>query len=393
MKSNTTKETIISQKPPPLSSLSHFFKGSGHKYEYDYFTAESIVVNGNDEDFNKNPSFSIFHIMDYTKKNLPDNGIQANGSATQNMSSSYVILSGEEALLIDMGNDPLTTAKNFGENGEDELVFKKLIQEYKSIVLSLIKNRKLTIAITHLHHDHIGYSAAFENEDVTVFFPLADINEEIKDRFKKYNLQPFIPGENNISIGEVIVNTLSCPGHTPGSTLFLISTPLISYNQATTNGSITYFIFSGDAIGSGSSVWFFSLEGLKTLRNHIGAVIENLENIIASNKNSHFHVTGKAEILFLGGHTWQYTNRFGLMNMDIEYIKSMENSLHALADKSKWKYDGDDGLSLEQWLKQGRVVLKSADHLDLYTAYFGTTLTSSAAITCPLFMLKEYAGI
>ena len=291
-----------------------------------------------------------------------------------------------------MGNNPSTTARNFDEDDTDEKIIKKLIAEYRNLVLNLIENRKLTIAITHLHHDHIGYSAAFEKENITVFFPTPDINEDILNKFKNYDFQPFIPGEKTLSIGEIIFDTIPCPGHTKGSTLFVISTPLVSYNYAAAKSSVTYFVFSGDAMGSGSSVWFFSLEGLNQLHHHIDSVINKLENYTLSNKSTCSTVNFKGDLLFLAGHTWQYSNGFGLMNMNMEYIKSMQNLLYALSDKEKWHYDGDQGLSLEQWLKRGQVVIKAANDSGLYTAYFGTTLTSCAAITCPLPIMQEYAG-
>jgi len=95
--------------------------------------------------------------------------------------------------------------------------------------------------------------------------------------------------------------------------------------------------------------------------------------------------------LLLGGHGWQYQNRFGTMNMDLEYAKSMQNLIHVLSDASKWRYDGVDGLSIEGWMKQGYVALKTTN-TGRYTCYFGTTLTSAGAITAPLDAMRQFSG-
>ena len=393
MKQAISQKIGITTVPSPIRLLPFWFKGNGTTYECGHFTAEAVVINGNSESFNKNPSFSVYHIMDYTQQNPPGDGKQTNGTGAKSMSSAYVILSGEEALLIDMGNDPLTTAKNFDEDYENEEVIKNLTAQYRQLILHLIGSRKLTIAISHLHYDHIGYSAAFENQGITLLFPAGDVNAQIIDHFKGYHFKPFTPCETRISVGQIALDTLLCPGHTNGSTLFTINTPLITYNQHATSYTATYLTFCGDAIGSGSSVWFFSLDGLKTLNHHIGPVVKKLESYTFFDASLGLGREKGAHLLFLGGHAWQYTNRFGTMNMNIEYIKTMENLLHILADSSKWRYDGDEGLTLEQWLKQGYVVLKPATNSDLYTAYFGTTLTSCAAITCTLPIMKEYAGL
>lgn len=371
-----------------------FFDGYGSKYEYGHFTVEAVVINSNSEPFNSNPSFSVYHIMDYTAQVPYADSTPTNGATTQNNTASmYIITSAKDALLIDMGNGPVATAKNFGENHEDEKVLEALNTEYRDLISSLIEDRNFEIAISHLHGDHVGYSTAFAGQNLTVHFPKPDVNEKITGRFKEYNFQPFIPGEMQLIVGDIVVDTILCPGHTNGSTLFMINTPVITYNHDATNAAATYLCFSADAIGSGSSVWTFTLEALEQLNDNINGVIEKLETYTDYDTGLGLGVEQGAKLLFLGGHGWQYTNRFGRMNMDIEYAKSMQNLIHVLSDGSKWEYDGVDGLTLEQWMKRGNVALKTVNIADRYTAYFGTTLTSAAAITCPLPAMRQYAKL
>lgn len=376
------------------AGLAPVFNGYGSKYEYGHFTVEASVIDANSEEMNPNASFSVYHIMDYTEAVPYADSMATNGATSDNNTASmYVITSGKEALLIDMGNGAASTAAHFGEDAEDAAVLEKIDTEYRDLVLSLAGDRTLKIAITHKHGDHVGFSTALAGKGYTVFFPEGDVDDNIKERFAEYDFQTFAPGEYQIPVGDITIDTILCPGHTNASTIFVITTPVITYNYGATNATATYVSFIGDAIGSGSSVWIFSVDGLNQLNDGIDAVVEKLESYTAFDAGLGAGEETGAKMLFLGGHGWQYVNRFGVMNMDIEYAKSMQNLIHVLSDGDKWQYDGVDGLTMEDWMRRGYVALKAVGSAGRYTSYFGTTLTSAAAITCPLDAMREYAGI
>lgn len=374
------------------AGLAPVFNGYGSKYEYGHFTVEATVIDGNSEDFNNNPSFSVYHIMDYTAEVPYADSTDANGATNDNNTASmYVITSGNDALLIDMGNGAASTASHFGEDGSDEAVCASIDTEYRDLILSLAGDRNLKIAITHQHGDHVGYSTALAGMGYTVLFPEGDVNDSITERFADYDFQTFVPGEYQIPVGEITIDTILCGGHTTASTIYVINTPLITYNYNASNATATYISFIGDAIGSGSSVWIFSVDGLNLFNEQIDAAVEKLESYTTFDAGLGAGEETGAKMLFLGGHGWQYQNRFGKMNMDIEYARSMQNLIHNLADSSKWKYDGVDGLSLEDWMRKGYVTLKAVEGNPRYTCYFGTTLTSAAGITGPFEAMQEYA--
>lgn len=384
--------TAIAEQSENKAGLSPVFDGYGSKYEYGHFTVEATVIDANNEEFNKNATFSIYHIMDYTKETPYANSMDTNGATEENNTASmYVITSGNEALLVDMGNGALSTAFHFGEDYEDPAVLKKIDEEYRELVLGLAGDRKLSIAITHNHGDHVGFSTAFENSGLTVYYPEQDLTEDIQKRFATYDFKPFTSGDFSIPVGEIALDTIVCGGHTDGSTIYVINTPVITYNYGATNASATYISLIGDAIGSGSSVWIFSLNGLKSLDLSIDTVVEKLESYTAFDAYLGKGEQTGAKMLMLGGHGWQYDNAFGRMNMDIEYAKSMQNLIHELSDSSKWEYDGVDGLHFIDWMKKGKIALKECNH-GRYTAYFGTTLPSAAAITCPLEAMRQFSG-
>lgn len=384
--------TTASAEAAGKAGLAPVFDGYGSKYEYGHFTVEATVINANSEEFNTNAGFSVYHIMDYTAAVPYADSMDTNGATSANNTASmYVITSGADALLIDMGNGASSTARQHGEDNKDEAVIAKINQEYKDLVLSLAGDRKLSIAITHSHGDHVGYSTAMENMGLTVYFPEPDASESMQKRFANYDFQTFVPGEFSIPVGEISVDTILCAGHTNGSTIFVINTPAITYNYDASNASASYLAFTGDAIGSGSSSWIFSLAGLQQLEAGIDAAVKALEAYTEFDACLGAGVEKGAKMLVLGGHGWQYFNAFGTMNMDIEYVRSAANLIHVLSDASMWEYDKVDGLSFKDWMKRGKVALKECNN-GRYTAYFGTTLTSAAAITCPLKAMRQFSG-
>lgn len=376
------------------AGLAPVFDGYGSKYEYGHWTVTATVINANSEDFNTNASFSVYEIADYTEAHPVADNYATNGVTDQNnIASMYVITSGNDALLIDMGNGASKTAGQWGEDASDPAVIEKINAEYKEVVLGLAGGRNLKVAITHKHGDHVGYSDALADLGLTCYFPAGDESDSIKKRFEAYDFQLFTPGEFQIPVGDIVVDTIVCPGHTNASTIFVINTPVITYNYNASNADASYVAFIGDAIGSGSSVWLNSLNSLKLFYENIDAAIEKMVAYTEFDACLGKGAETGANMLLLGGHSWQYNNRFGKMRMDIEYAKSMQNVIKALKDPSKWEYHGVDGLAMEAWMKKGYVALKDAESNGRYTAYFGTTLTSAGAITSSITNMQKFAGI
>lgn len=375
-----------SGKPEPV------FNGNGSKYEYGHFTTEAVVLDANSEEGNPNGSYSIYHIMDYTKDVPYADSYDANGATDgNNTASMYVITSGNNALLIDMGNGAASTASHFGEDSKDEAVIARLNQEFKDLVEALAAGRHLEIAISHQHGDHVGYSSAMK--EYKVYYPEGDVNDKMKDRFKDYNFTTFTPGDAfKIQVGDLTIDTLLCAGHTNASTIYIINTPIVTYNEDKTQASAKYMVFSSDAVGSGSSVWLFSAAGMRQFDEGIDEVVEKLESYSSYNAGSGLGTKNDATIQLLGGHGWQYENRFGTMTMDISYVRNMKELIHRLADRNNWRFDGDGGKTLEEWMAEGYVVLKDVGNMGRYTAYYGNPKTSAAGITGPYTAMVEYAS-
>ncbi len=376
---------------------------AGDKYEYGHFTVRAIAVDANSEEFNENADFTAYSINDYTEAVPMADSYDANGATNDNNTATmYIVMDDDTAVLIDLGNGAASTASHFGEDAEDSAVLEAIDAEYKELVYSLIGDRDLSIAITHNHGDHLGYLSAMAGDNVKLYFPEVDYTDSVVETYgdlsETYDLETYTPGELTISLGDDLeLSTLGCAGHTDGSTIYVLETPLVTYEYddagEATGSSAQYLVFSGDALGSGSSAWIFSAESMATFADSIGPVYDTLATYTSYNDYLGDEPKNDATILIEGGHEWQITNRFGDMTMGLEYVENMKT----LTEKVKagdWVEEGYNDMTLEELLQEGYAVTKPVDHVFLdTTVYYGTDLTSVAGMTTSLASMEEFAGI
>lgn len=385
----------------PVLAAEPEFNAVGDTYEYGHFTVQALALNANSEEFNENTDFSLYSINDYTAEVPWADSYDANGATSDNNTATmYVITTENKAILVDLGNGAAATASHFGEDAENEEVLDALNAEYKDLVMSLAGGRDLEIAITHNHGDHIGYFPALAGEGLKMYFPAEDYTEQFiennGDFAEIYDLELFTPGELTLTADDLDIETLLCSGHTAASTIFILDTPVVSYeyNDAgeATDSSAEYMVLSGDAVGSGSSGWIFSLDGLKTLAENIGPVYDKLASYTNYNDYPGEEEKTDATISLLGGHAWQTTNRFGDMNMDLTNIASLKSLLEQIPE-GKWVADGFEDKSIEELLQEGYVVTKPLEHPRLDTTiYYGPDLATVAGITTSMEALNEWAA-
>ena len=72
------------------AGLAPVFDGYGSKYEYGHFTVEATVIDANSEEHNPNPSFSLYHIMDYTKEVPYADSMDTNGATNDKIGRAHV---------------------------------------------------------------------------------------------------------------------------------------------------------------------------------------------------------------------------------------------------------------------------------------------------------------
>ena len=178
----------------------------------------------------------------------------------------YLIVGKKSALLIDLSN---------------RLTMDNAVESLRKLVYDRIGDKQLYITITHNHGDHTGMMEAFRDDERALFWiPAADFSRG--GNFPEGRTEKFAEGAS-IDLGGKVLNTITIPGHTVGSTLyFLEGSPVC---------------FTGDAIGSGHGVWIFNQDAFY---NYVSAV----PHLIAWIKNPE-HKVNPYELRIYGGHYWQ----------------------------------------------------------------------------------------
>ena len=211
---------------------------------------------------------NVYHIQDYNQENPAGEEFDADGKLTHfnNCSDIYLIVGGQEALLIDLSN-PVDWADNAAES-------------LRSLVAERTKGKPLTITFTHNHGDHTGMLPAFV-ADPEVRFALPEIDfEPLAERFPAEQVR-FIDEGEVFDLGGVKVEAIGVPGHTPGSLVYLLKDQNL--------------LFTGDAVGSGHGVWIFNGDGFYSYVSAVPHLIEMLEE----------SGTDLDKLVIYGGHYWQ----------------------------------------------------------------------------------------
>ncbi len=213
---------------------------------------------------------NVYHIEDGNDSNPPGLVLNDDGQmvSMNNCSDMYLIVGKEKALLIDLSNNVKWDST--------------ATQSLRELVYERVGERQFFITVTHKHGDHLGMLPAFINDQKAAFWiPKAEF-EGMND-FPAVRTTRFDENASFDLGGGVVINTSEVPGHTAHSTLFWLKDK--------------NFVFTGDAIGSGSGVWLFNEESFYTYKNSIDKLIfyiENPENKVETD-----------DLVIYGGHYWQ----------------------------------------------------------------------------------------
>lgn len=222
----------------------------------------------------------VWHIEDCNSEHPA--GMSAAGF--NNCSDMYIVRGKDKAILIDLSNKI-----NWAEGADEAL---------RSIFYARAgEKREKVITITHNHGDHTGMLYAFKDEqDVTFLLPENDFKN---DKNFPEGRKSLVGDGSSIDLGGMTLECVQTEGHTPGSLVFFLKGHDIA--------------FSGDAIGSGTGVWIFSLDGFIQYTAgvpHLISYIQDPANGVDSDK-----------LVFLAGHTWQHGT---LEKLDMQYLLDMQ---------------------------------------------------------------------
>ncbi len=236
----------------------------------------------------------VYNIQDANNQNPPGvhTGEDGKVSGMNNCSDMYLILGTEKALLIDLSN-----MIDWYDHPTDCL---------REIIYDKIGNRKLIVTVTHNHGDHLGMLPVFVNDpEVEFWVPMEDFFPK-RDLFPADRTVYFSKGAS-LDLGEQkIVETFLLPGHTPGSTLFILKNENL--------------VFSGDALGSGGGLWLFDYDSFDRFYGSFRSFTEYLRN--TDNNLS------EEQLTLWGGHSWQ---KRSLNKLGKEYLDHMEVLMEQIA--------------------------------------------------------------
>ena len=280
---------------------------------------------------------NVYHIQDYNSSNPAGEEFDADGKLTHfnNCSDIYLLVGEEKALIIDLSN-PIDWADNAAES-------------LRSLVAERTEGKPLTIAFTHEHGDHTGMLPAFvEDSEVDFALPEGDF-AWFAERYPDAKAR-FI-GEGEIfDLGGMEVEAVAVPGHTNGSTVYLLKDQNL--------------LFTGDAVGSGHGVWIFNEDGFNQYVTAVPYLIEFLKE----------HEVDQASLRIYGGHYWQkdWLNLPEGTELGMEYLLDMKELLdemeagNAAAEPSNLGRPG-----LDTYFRHGEAIVTwSAEQLEKHNAQY-----------------------
>lgn len=258
---------------------------------------------------------NVWHIEDYNSSHPRGLVVKEDGSYSFNGTSDmYIVRGKKKAILIDLSN-----RIRWADDADEAL---------RTIFYERAGKREKLITVTHNHGDHTGMYYAFKDEpDISFLLPVNDFQNDTV--FKQKSL---IGDRECIDLGGETIQCVQCEGHTPGSMVFFLK----GHNYA----------FSGDAIGSGTGVWIFSVNGFEQYRKGI----ENLLSYLLDPASG----IDPETFLFWGGHTYQNQG----VNLGVQTVKDAKVLNDQIAEgTAEWEPYQTSMRNLDATFKYGEALL------------------------------------
>ena len=280
---------------------------------------------------------NVYHIQDYNSSNPAGEEFDADGNLTHfnNCSDIYLLVGEEKALMIDLSN-PIDWAENAAES-------------LRSLVAERTEGKPLTITFTHEHGDHTGMLPAFvEDAEVNFTLPEGDF-AWFAERYPDAKAR-FISEGEIFDLGGMEVEAIAVPGHTNGSTAYLLKDQNL--------------LFTGDAVGSGHGVWIFNEDGFNQYVTAVPYLIEFLRE----------REVDPDALKIYGGHYWQkdWLNLPEGEEMGMEYLLDMKELLDEMEAGTAATEPSNLGRpGLETYFRHGQAIVTwSAGQLEKFRAQY-----------------------
>ena len=280
---------------------------------------------------------NVYHIQDYNSSNPAGEEFDADGNLTHfnNCSDIYLLVGEEKALMIDLSN-PIDWAEDAAES-------------LRSLVAERTEGKPLTITFTHEHGDHTGMLPTFvEDAEVNFTLPEGDF-AWFAERYPDAKAR-FISEGEIFDLGGMEVEAIAVPGHTNGSTAYLLKDQNL--------------LFTGDAVGSGHGVWIFNEDGFNQYVTAVPYLIEFLRD----------REVDQASLRIYGGHYWQkdWLNLPEGAELGMEYLLDMKELLDEMEAGTAATEPSNLGRpGLETYFRHGQAIVTwSAEQMEKYRAQY-----------------------
>ena len=280
---------------------------------------------------------NVYHIQDYNSSNPAGEEFDADGNLTHfnNCSDIYLLVGEEKALMIDLSN-PIDWAEDAAES-------------LRSLVAERTEGKPLTITFTHEHGDHTGMLPTFvEDAEVNFTLPEGDF-AWFAERYPDAKAR-FISEGEIFDLGGMEVEAIAVPGHTNGSTAYLLKDQNL--------------LFTGDAVGSGHGVWIFNEDGFNQYVTAVPYLIEFLRE----------REVDPDALKVYGGHYWQkdWLNLPEGEELGMEYLLDMKELLDEMEAGTAATEPSNLGRpGLETYFRHGQAIVTwSAEQMEKYRAQY-----------------------
>jgi glyoxylase-like metal-dependent hydrolase (beta-lactamase superfamily II) len=216
----------------------------------------------------------------------------------------FLLVGNEQSLLVDTG----ATA--------DEKSFPLRHVVDSILAANGADNKKLIVAHTHSHSDHVAADEQFINRANTMVMGLGW--EATKAYFGFYETNSI----STIDLGNRSIKVLSCPGHDRGSVAF--------------HDSETNLLLTGDTFYPGRLYvrdWLAFKKSIKLLLHFAN------ENKITQLIGNHIEMTARKGIDYPVGSTYQPDEH--ILPLTIAQLKELDNALDRLGDLPKFEVHND----------------------------------------------------
>jgi glyoxylase-like metal-dependent hydrolase (beta-lactamase superfamily II) len=236
----------------------------------------------------------------------------------------YLIRGGTKALLVDLGNNYID-----GYAPDKRAPRPNAAEEFRAVVYGLVNGLPLEAAITHLHPDHDGMTAALLNRGVPLWVSEGEDLTAIKTQ---YGIDPavyttFTCGKKSFDLGGGrVVDTFMVRGHSGGAAVYILKKERM--------------LFTGDALGSGFGVGVSSGERVRSMAEDTRKLVDYVVAI--------FPPYERYALQVYTGHSWQ--NGYGgsykvgdtpvdVGYLDWRFVQDMSSCVNAIV-KGEWLAEG-----------------------------------------------------